>query len=57
MDKIKKTKNCAPMPRNKETIVDNPMKLYTYLVCIGGLAEYPENARMFRHKDLSFTKI
>jgi hypothetical protein len=45
------------MPRNKETIVDNPMKLYTYLVCIGGLAEYPENARMFRHKDLSFTKI
>lgn len=57
MKKIKGTKNCAPMPRNKEVIVDNPMKLYTYLVCIGGLAEYPENARMFRHKDLSFTKI
>lgn len=57
MERIQKTSDCAPMPRNKEVIVDNPMKLYTYLVCIGGLAEYPENARMFRHKDLSFTKI
>lgn len=45
------------MPRRQDEIVDNPMKLYTYLVCIGGLAEYPENARMFRHRDLSFTKI
>lgn len=57
MEKIKGTKNCAPMPRKQSEIVDNPMKLYTYLVCIGGLAEYPENARMFRHRDLSFTKI
>jgi hypothetical protein len=57
VEKIKGTKNCAPMPRRQDEIVDNPMKLYTYLVCIGGLAEYPENARMFRHRDLSFTKI
>lgn len=57
MEKLKKYKNCAPMPRQEEEIVDNPMKLYAYLVCLGRLAEYPENARMFRHKDLSFVKI
>ena len=33
------------------------MKFYTYLVCISGLATYPENTRMFRQKDLMLSKI
>jgi transcription initiation factor IIE alpha subunit len=45
------------MPVKEEKIVDNPMKLYTYLNCISGLASYPENTRMFRQKDLMLTKI
>jgi hypothetical protein len=38
----------APMPKKENEIVDNPMKLYSYLVCISGLAIYPDNTRMFR---------
>lgn len=44
------------MPRKEEDI-KNPMKLYTYLVCISGLAIYPENTRMFRQKNLVLTNI
>lgn len=47
----------APMPKKEDDIVNNSMKLYAYLVCIAGLAAYPENTRMFRQKDLMFTKI
>lgn len=47
----------APMPKKEEDIVKNSMKLYSYLVCIAGLAAYPEHTRMFRQKDLMFTKI
>lgn len=57
MDKLKKVKAAAPMPATEEKIVDNSMKLYAYLVCISGLATYPDNTRMFRHKNLSLTKI
>lgn len=49
-------KTAAPMPKEEKTI-QNPMKFYTYLVCISGLATYPEHTRMFRHKDLMLTKI
>lgn len=45
------------MPKKENKIVDNPMKLYTYLVCISGLATYPEHTRMFRQHDLMLTKI
>lgn len=49
-------KGAAPMPRKEEDIKSS-MKLYTYLVCISGLATYPENTRMFRHKNLILTHI
>lgn len=49
--------NSASMPVKEEEIVNNPMRLYTYLNCISGLASYPENTRMFRQKDLMLTKI
>lgn len=52
----KKVKAAAPMPRNEEDI-RNSMKLYAYLVCISGLAVYPENTRMFRQKNLIPSKI
>lgn len=57
MQRIEKPKAAAPMPTNEIDIVNNSMKLYAYLVCIGGLATYPENTRMFRQKNLSLTKI
>lgn len=50
-------KTGAPMPKLKEKIRDNPMKFYTYLVCLSGLATFPKNTRMFRQKDLSLKKI
>lgn len=56
MNKITNIKGAAPMPKREDKIL-NPMKLYTYLVCISGLATYPENTRMFRHKNLVLTKI
>lgn len=46
----------APMPREEKEI-QNSMKFYTYLVCISGLATYPEHTRMFRHKNLVLTQI
>lgn len=52
----KKLKTAAPMPKDEKTI-QNPMKLYSYLVCISGLAAYPENTRMFRQKNLMLSKI
>lgn len=52
----KKLKTAAPMSKNEKTI-QNPMKLYSYLVCISGLAAYPENTRMFRQKNLMLSKI
>lgn len=52
----RKVKGAAPMPR-REVDIKNPMKLYTYLVCISGLATYPENTRMFRQKNLVLTNI
>jgi len=45
------------MPKKESSITDNPMRLYTYLVCISGLADYPDNTRMFRQKDLTLTRI
>lgn len=50
-------RTAAPMPKSEETIAKNPMKLYAYLVCLAGVAAYPETTRMFRHKDLKLTKI
>ena len=47
----------APMPKREQQLKDNPMKLYTYLVCLSGLAAYPDNTRIFRQKNLVFTKI
>lgn len=47
----------APMPKKEETIANNPMRLYSYLVCISGLASYPDNTRMFRQKNLMLTQI
>lgn len=50
-------KASAPMPKNEEKVIKNSMKLYSYLVCLSGLATYPENTRMFRQKNLILTKI
>lgn len=47
----------APIPKNEEDIVKHSMKFYTYLVCLSGLASYPECTRMFRHKNLHFNEI
>lgn len=49
-------RGAAPMPRREEDI-RNSMKLYTYLVCISGLATYPDNTRMFRQKNMILSKI
>jgi len=43
-----KLKTYAPMPKKEREIASNPMKLYTYLVCISGLAAYPDNTRIFQ---------
>lgn len=53
----KKPKAAAPMPKTESDLIKNSMKLYTYLVCIAGLADYPDNTRMFRQKNLILTKI
>lgn len=50
-------KTYAPMPKEEKRIANNPMKLYTYLVCISGLATYPDNTRIFQQKDLVLTHI
>lgn len=50
-------KGAAPMPASEEDVSKNSMKLYSYLVCISGLADYPDNTRMFRQKNLILTKI
>lgn len=55
MNRMKIT-GAAPMPRDEED-VRNSMKLYTYLVCISGLANYPENTRMFRQKNIIPSRI
>lgn len=52
-----KLKTAAPMPKDEESISKNSMKLYSYLVCLSGLAKYPENTRMFRQKNIVLTKI
>lgn len=52
-----KLKTYAPMPKKEKEIASNPMKLYTYLVCISGLAAYPDNTRIFQQKDLVLTRI
>jgi hypothetical protein len=54
---VTNVKTGAPMPKNQEQIKSNPMKFYTYLVCLSGLATYPKNTRMFRQKNLSLTEI
>lgn len=48
-------KAAAPMPKAQEDIKNNSMKLFSYLMCISGLADYPENTRMFRQKNLILT--
>jgi hypothetical protein len=47
----------APMPKAEEEIKNNSMKLFAYLMTIAGLADYPENTRMFRQKNLILTHI
>lgn len=53
----KELRTAAPMPRSEKVITNNPMKLYSYLVCLAGVAKYPENTRMFRQKNLVLTQI
>lgn len=53
----KNIKTGAPMPKKDSDIANNPMKLYSYLLCIAGLADYPENTRMFRQKNLILKNI
>ena len=50
-------RTAAPMPKTEKTIVNNPMKLYSYLVCLSGVAAYPEHTRIFRHKNIVLTDI
>lgn len=45
------------MPKKEDDIKNNSMKLYSYLITIAGLADYPDNTRMFRQKDLVLSKI
>ena len=45
------------MIKKEDDVKNNSMKLYSYLLCISGLAIFPENTRMFRHKDLVLSKI
>lgn len=52
-----KLKTYAPMVGKEDDVKNNSMKLYSYLLCISGLARYPENTRMFRHKNLVLTQI
>lgn len=52
-----KIKQAAPMPKKEDDIKNNSMKLYSYLVCLSGLADYPENTRMFRQKNLILSQI
>lgn len=47
----------APMVTETEIIRKNSMKLYSYLLCISGLANYPAHTRIFQHKNLSLTEI
>ena len=54
---ITNVKTGAPMPKSQDQIKSNPMKFYTYLVCLSGLAVCPKNTRMFRQKNLSLTEI
>jgi hypothetical protein len=37
----------APMPKKESDLIDTKLVLYTYLVCLSGLALYPPNTRMF----------
>lgn len=52
-----KLKTYAPMITNSDEISKNSMKFYSYLLCIAGLASFPENTKMFRHKNLILTQI
>lgn len=52
-----KLRTYAPMPKEERKIANNPMKLYTYLVCISGLATYPDNTRIFQQKNLVLSQI
>lgn len=47
----------APMPKEEKDINNNSMKLFAYLMTIAGLADYPENTRLFRQKNLVLTRI
>lgn len=55
--KKQKLKTYAPMTAIPDNVKNNSMKLYSYLLCIAGLARYPENTRMFRQKNLNLTEI
>lgn len=54
---VDELKTAAPMPKKEEVIAKNSMKLYSYLVCLSGLARYPENTRMFRQSDMMLSCI
>lgn len=45
----------AAMPAKEDNIRKNSMKLYAYLVCLANPCD--EKNRLFKHKDLNFTKI
>lgn len=53
----KDLRTAAPMPKSEKTIVNNPMKLYSYLLCLAGVAAYPEHTRIFRQKNVRLTEI
>lgn len=48
---------CAPIPQENSDIVENSMRLYTYLVCKAGLGKYPPNTRIFQQKNLVLSQI
>lgn len=55
--KKEELRTAAPMPKDQEVIAKNSMKLYSYLVCLAGVANYPENTRMFRQKNLVLSQV
>ena len=57
MYRIERPKASAPIPKQQTSVVENSMKLYSFLLCLSGLADYPQNTRMFRQKNICLTEI
>lgn len=57
MYRLDKPKASAPIPKRESRVIENSMRLYSYFVCIAGLANYPQYTRMFRQNNICLTQI